>query len=263
MKKKSFGKRHKLQETAGIFVAAAILTLVPATLFAYSTDELSNTSSKHSGYTITDGRSYTYPKKIDEEELAKRQQDYMDHLMETSEKHSNKEVTKSNSSANSPITEVRTDYEVEVSQDIEKTSDENVQYALLSIDNPDYGYYGQTYNLDYYSRMYIEAIVMREAGYQGYEGCALVAQCMRDALIYKGYNDVYSMVEDMGYLGDTSLMPNEDVKNAVSFIFDNGGMAVQHRIYFYYAWTWTDSDWHETQNHIITYKDHKFFDEWN
>lgn len=131
--------------------------------------------------------------------------------------------------------------------------------ALLDIENPDTNYKGVSVSLTAEDRDLLERLVMGEAGAEGYEGAALVAQCIRDTMVYKGYSSVASVRDGCKYSGSISKEPNQDVKNAVSFIFDDGGYAVRHRIYYFYAYKWCSSSWHETQPFIIQYGGHRFF----
>ncbi len=131
--------------------------------------------------------------------------------------------------------------------------------ALLDIENPDTNYKGVSVSLTAEDRDLLERLVMGEAGAEGYEGAALVAQCIRDTMVYKGYSSVASVREGCKYSGSISKEPNQDVKNAVSFIFDDGGYAVRHKLYYFYAYKWCSSSWHETQPFIIQYGGHRFF----
>lgn len=69
----------------------------------------------------------------------------------------------------------------------------------------------------------------------------------------------------MGYDGYRENV-NANAKNAVSYVFDNGGNAVQHRILvmctdeYYNAYP---NNWHSTQNYITKYENVLFFDYWN
>ena len=56
--------------------------------------------------------------------------------------------------------------------------------------------------------------------------------------------------------------PNDNVVRAVAFIFDKGGMAVQHRLVYYYNPAIVSSEFHESQKFVLEYKDHRFFDRW-
>ncbi len=101
---------------------------------------------------------------------------------------------------------------------------------------------------------------MGEAGDQGYIGAAMVAQCIKDAMIYDGYTSVAAVRKSLKYSGSISRQPNNDVKKAVAYIFDEGGYAVQHPIlYFYYSANGIKKGFHETQEFVVQYKDHRFF----
>ena len=111
-------------------------------------------------------------------------------------------------------------------------------------------------------RDFLERLVMGEAGNQGFEGAALVAQSLRDNMIAKGTTDVKKLKKMLAYSGSTSKEPNEDVKQAVAFIFDNGGFAVQHRINYFYNPDMVSSKFHESQQFVIEYGNHRFFSTW-
>lgn len=133
---------------------------------------------------------------------------------------------------------------------------------LLAINNPDPNYTGCAVSVTGYDRDVLERLVMGEAGNQGFYGMALVAQSIRDTLVYDGYSSVDSVRVNCGYYGSLSVAPSAEARAAVAYIFDQGGSAVQHTIRYFYAYTWSSSSWHETMNHIVTYGDHKFFDKW-
>ncbi len=131
---------------------------------------------------------------------------------------------------------------------------------LIATDKADLDYCGQAVSLSEEDRSILEHLVMGEAGNQGFVGAALVAQTIRDRLVYDGFNSVESVRVSCGYEGSLNNTPNSDVLAAVSFIFDQGGSAVQHTVRYFYAYTWSSSAWHETMNYICTHGDHRFFD---
>lgn len=133
---------------------------------------------------------------------------------------------------------------------------------LLSIDNPDPNYVSRSVSLSAEDRYILERLVMGESGNQGFIGAALVAQTIRDTMIYDGYSSVEQVRTACGYYGSLDRAPNQDVLDAVSYIFDQGGAAVQHQLRYFYAYKICSSPWHESQNHIVTYMDVKFFDRW-
>lgn len=139
------------------------------------------------------------------------------------------------------------------------------QGGLLDIQNPDPSYTGTAIRVTGADRDILERLVMGEAGNQGFEGAALVAQCIRDMYIAGGFSSVDAVRRNCGYSGSLKRTPNQDVLDAVSFIFDEGGYAVKHRIFYFYSPANMSngySKFHESQNNIINYKDHKFFDRW-
>ncbi|MBQ3416430.1 MAG: hypothetical protein IJH32_01155 [Ruminococcus sp.] len=134
---------------------------------------------------------------------------------------------------------------------------------LMDIDNPDPSYTPYAISLSDSDRDKIERVVMRESGYCGYTAMALVAQCMRDAWIRSGAGSADAVISNYGYSGSLSMTPTADCKDVVSYIFDQGGSAVQHRLLFYYASDYCSSSWHESQNYICAIGAERFFDAWN
>ena len=133
---------------------------------------------------------------------------------------------------------------------------------LLDIANPDKKYVGYSIELTDYDRDILERLVMGEAGGEGYIGCCLVAQAIRDTMITDGYKSVDALRRSMGYYGSVYTTPNKDALNAVKFIFDEGGAAVQHNIIYFYAPAICVSGFHESQEFVVDYNGHRFFDRW-
>lgn len=129
--------------------------------------------------------------------------------------------------------------------------------VLLEIENPDANYSPSPLKLSDYDRAKLERLVMGEAGSMGYTGCALVAQAIRDAMNLSGTSSIDTIISEYGYYGSTSIEPNADVKAAVSYIFDENGSAVQHRVLCFYIGS---SAWHETQNFVVELDGIRFFD---
>ena len=134
------------------------------------------------------------------------------------------------------------------------------QEYLLEIDNPDSSYAPDRKSLSSYDREKLERLVMGEAGSMGYAGAALVAQSIRDAMNQLNTASIDTIISEYQYYGSIKIKPNKTVKDAVSYIFDQNGSAVQHRILFFYTGS---SSWHETQQFILCYGKVKFFDSWN
>ena len=129
--------------------------------------------------------------------------------------------------------------------------------TLLDIANPDYSYNPSFVSLSSYDRAKLERLVMGEAGTMSYEGCALVAQSIRDAMNRSGTSSIDQIIYEYQYFGSTDIEPNQKVKDAVSFIFDENGSAVQHRVMCFYIGY---SSWHETQNFLAEVDGVRFFD---
>lgn len=132
---------------------------------------------------------------------------------------------------------------------------------LLAIDSPDSNYKPQQVTLSDSDLQLAYQIVMREIGGEGFVGSSIVAQALRDAMNAEGTNSLTEIVSLYGYSGPTNYTPTQDVINAVNYIFQQNGSAVQHRVLFFYA-TWSTSEWHESQNFVCQYGCTKFFDRW-
>ncbi len=133
---------------------------------------------------------------------------------------------------------------------------------LLDIANPDTNYVSYSVSLSEYDRDILERLVMGEAGGEGFIGCCLVAQAIRDTMISDGYKSVEAVRTGMGYYGSLYNTPNQDALDAVSFIFDQGGAAVQHNIIYFYAPALCTSGFHESQEFVVAHNSHRFFDRW-
>lgn len=131
--------------------------------------------------------------------------------------------------------------------------------ALIATNTPDAGYHGAQVVLSPADRDLVEKIVQRESGGGDITAAALVAQAMRDAIVYKGYTSVKAVQNCMGYTGDLNKIPNDNTKAAVSYIFDQGGIAVDHEILYFYAPARCNSSFHESQTFITEYGGHRFF----
>ena len=147
-------------------------------------------------------------------------------------------------------TEPETDLEVEKN------------YGLVSTANVDTSYVPSHVELSDYDRTLLEGLVLGEAGTLGYNGAALVAQAVRDSMVLSGTTSVEAIIASYQYDASPDNVPSEDVKNAVSYIFDCDGYAVQHRILYFYASDMVSNAWHESQNFVTSYGNVRFFDKW-
>ncbi|MCH5304406.1 MAG: CHAP domain-containing protein [Ruminococcus sp.] len=123
----------------------------------------------------------------------------------------------------------------------------------INVVETDPKYNGGKVKLTKGERSKIEHLVYNENGVNGYTGCLLVAQCLRDAILTQGYK-ADTIKKDLKYeASDTAGTPSEDAKKAVKFIFDQGGYVVKHRILYFYNPKLCKSKWHETQVFICQY----------
>lgn len=171
------------------------------------------------------------------------------------EYETNKEASNSEEPAESN-SEKSYSYDYNADSSYDSYSNDSSSY-LMSISNADPNYSPKHVNLSSYDRDKLERIVMGEAGTMSYNGCALVAQSIRDAMNRSNTNSVDRIISEYQYFGVTSYEPNQKVKDAVSYIFDQDGSAVQHRVLCFYTGY---SPWHETQTFIMDIDNVRFFD---
>ena len=135
--------------------------------------------------------------------------------------------------------------------------------AIVASANVDAGYKPKRISLSSYDRAKVERLVMGEAGGLGYKGAALVAQTIRDTMELEDNNSIDYIISSYQYEGSTDKKASDTVKKAVSYIFDENGYAVQHRLIYFYASDLIESEWHESQNYIASCGSERFFDRWN
>ena len=103
---------------------------------------------------------------------------------------------------------------------------------------------------------------MGEFGSGGFIGPALIAQAVKDAMCFDGYKTVEEVRVKCRYDASLDNEPTQDVKDAVSYVFDQDKAAVQHRIMYMYNPYMVSSAFHESQNYVLTYEGIRFFDRW-
>ena len=108
----------------------------------------------------------------------------------------------------------------------------------------------------------LERLCMGEFGSGGFVGASLIAQSVKDAMCFDGFTSVDAIIRDYHYTGSTDIPANDNCKQAVRYIFDENHDAVQHRILYMYNPLLVASEFHESQNYILTYEDVRFFDRW-
>lgn len=115
------------------------------------------------------------------------------------------------------------------------------------------------YRLTADERELICEVVMAESGIEPFDGKMAVSQCILNACEKTGKRPA-EIVEEYGYT-DRRVEPNEDVKRAVSAVFDSGEVATDAEILYFYAPELCQSIWHESQTYVCTIGGHRFFEE--
>ena len=131
---------------------------------------------------------------------------------------------------------------------------------LLDIANPDPNYVSYCVSLSDSDRDAVEHMLMGEAGSMGFNGMALVAQCIRDTYVSGNYSSMQDLFYQNGYYGSMSITPSSTCAEVVNYIFDQGNSAVQHSIRVFYASDICSSPWHEAQEFVVSYGYVRFFD---
>ena len=119
-------------------------------------------------------------------------------------------------------------------------------------------YEGVVINLSDNERKLVESVVMGETSGLTFEAAAVVAQAIRDAMVTDGLT-VEQVLITFQYTKNHKE-PNDNVRNAVRYIFDDGKYIVKHRVLYFYAPSVTRSGWHETQQFVIEHGGHRVFD---
>lgn len=133
---------------------------------------------------------------------------------------------------------------------------------LIAIKNPDpnYKYDGMSVDMTEKDLDIAERLVMGEAGTMGFYGCCLVAQAIRDTYYYGNFKSINAVRIGYGYDGSIKHKPNAAARKAVKYILKEGHSAIQHRILYFYNPRLCVSNWHESKDYLLTYKDVRFFD---
>lgn len=119
--------------------------------------------------------------------------------------------------------------------------------------------YTKRYELTDAERWEIASVVTGEARGEPFAGKVAVAQCILQAC------------EDDGIRPDEAVVkykycksrpePTEEALEAVAAVFDFGQVVTSEPIKYYYAPALVYSEWHETQDYVMTISGHKFFKE--
>ena len=119
--------------------------------------------------------------------------------------------------------------------------------------------YEKRYELTDSERWEVASVVTAEAKGEPYAGMVAVAQCILQACEDEGIRP-YEAVRVFSYTGNRP-QPTEEALRAVQAVFDFGQVVTDKPIKYFYAPALTYSEWHETQEHVLTINGHKFFAE--
>ena len=107
----------------------------------------------------------------------------------------------------------------------------------------------------------VERVVMAEAGAEPYEGQIAVAQCILNACERENMRPDEIVIKYQ--YTDMRPEPTDTVKAAVSAVFDYGETVTDREILYFYAPALVESEWHESQEYVMTVGGHRFFEEDN
>ena len=119
-----------------------------------------------------------------------------------------------------------------------------------------------TFSLSDEERYIVEQVVMQECGHEPYEGIVAVAQCIYNTAIYKEMSPAGVVSVPGQYASPSKEAANENVKKAVSQVFDSEEFYVEEPIMFFYAPKYSAGTWHESSPNLeyaCTIGGHKFF----
>ena len=115
------------------------------------------------------------------------------------------------------------------------------------------------YELTDYERYVVASVVTAESAAEPFEGKMAVAQCILNACEKDGIRPTEAVVEYK--YAKSRPEPTKEALRAVEAVFDNGEVVTTETILYFYAPALVYSEWHESQDYVMTIKGHKFFAE--
>ena len=116
------------------------------------------------------------------------------------------------------------------------------------------------YTLTDSERDIVERVVMAEAGGEGYDDQRLVAQCILNTAEAMDLRPDAVVLAPNQY-ASPAAEASQEVKDAVSAVFDDGDMVTDEPIRWFYAPRYVYSAWHESKAFVLEYGGHRFFKE--
>lgn len=138
---------------------------------------------------------------------------------------------------------------------VEKTSIQYVEIPVPVYIEPEWFCELDDAELDY-----VERVVMAESGNQPFDGQMAVAQCIYDRMQRDGETAIEVVTKPNQFASPYTKTVSDSVKYAVYAVFHDGARVTDEPLYSFYSTVggFVSSD-HEAMNHVITIKDHKFF----
>lgn len=115
------------------------------------------------------------------------------------------------------------------------------------------------YDLTDAERWEIASVVTAEAGGEPYAGKMAVAQCILQACEDDGIRPTEAVVKYSYAKGRPE--PSKEALEAVAAVFDLGQVVTNEPIKYFYAPKRCTSEFHESQEYVMTINNHKFFAE--
>ena len=106
----------------------------------------------------------------------------------------------------------------------------------------------------------VERVVMAEAEGEGFDGQRLVAQCILNTAEATDMRPDEVVLAPNQY-ASPAAEASQEVKDAVSAVFDDGDMVTDEPIRWFYAQARVYSAWHESKAFVLEYGGHRFFKE--
>ena len=106
----------------------------------------------------------------------------------------------------------------------------------------------------------VERVVMAEAGGEGFDGQRLVAQCILNTAEAMDMRPDEVVLAPNQY-ASPAAEASQEVKDAVSAVFDDGDMVTDEPIRWFYAPRYVYSAWHESKEFVLEHGGHRFFKE--
>ena len=106
----------------------------------------------------------------------------------------------------------------------------------------------------------VERVVMAEAEGEGFDGQRLVAQCILNTSEAMDLRPDEVVTAPNQY-ASPAKEASQEVKEAVSAVFDAGDMATDEPIRWFYAPKYVYSAWHESKEFVLEHGGHRFFKE--